>query len=102
MGIADILIYNLLNIFMLKPRPLANAFAATTAIFYIVLFLLKLFAPPFFQLLLNSQFLGAPIASQVPNLNLANFLGAMITIVVVSWVFGYLIATVYNRFSERK
>jgi len=86
---------------MLKPHPLANAFAATTAIFYIVLYLLKLLAPPFFQLLLNSQFLGAPIASQVPNLNLANFLGAMIAVVVVAWVFGYLIATIYNRFAQR-
>lgn len=98
MGKADIIKY----IFMLKPLPLANAFAATTAIFYIVLFLLKLFAPPFFQLLLNSQFLGAPIASQVPNLNLANFLGAMIAIVVVAWILGYLIAVIYNRFATPK
>jgi hypothetical protein len=87
---------------MLKPRPLANAFAATTAIFYFVLYLLKLLAPPFFQLLLNSQFLGAPIASQVPKLNLANFLGAMIAVVVVSWTLGYLIAVIYNRFAKKE
>ena len=86
---------------MLKPYALANAFAITAAIFHLVLFILKLFAPPFFQLLLNSQFLGAPIASQVPNLNLANFLGAIIAIIIVSWIFGYLIATIYNRFAQR-
>ena len=83
---------------MLKPISLGNAFAVTTAIFYIVLYLLKLFAPTLFYLLFNSQFLGAPIASQIPDINLANFLGITIAVVVISWIFGYLIAIIYNRF----
>ncbi|OGD88122.1 hypothetical protein A2693_02555 [Candidatus Curtissbacteria bacterium RIFCSPHIGHO2_01_FULL_40_12] len=84
---------------MLKPLPLANAVACASVVFYAFLYLLKLIAPPFFKLLLDSQFLGAPIASQVPDLNFANFLGALIAVACISWIFGYLVAVFYNRFS---
>jgi len=87
---------------MLKPRPLANAFAASSAIFYAVLYLLKLSAPPLFELLFNSQFLGAPIAAQVPSLNFANFVGTLIVVAVVSWFLGYLVAIFYNKFNQKE
>jgi hypothetical protein len=85
---------------MLKPQPLANAFAAASVIFYLALIALKLVAPPLFKLILNSQFLGADIASQVPSANLANLLGFLIAIAVFAWFFGYLVALFYNRFSK--
>lgn len=85
---------------MLKPQPLAAAFALTTIAFYLFLFILKITAPPFFRLVLNSQFLGADIASQVPPINLANFLGILIALGILSWFAGYLIALLYNRFNK--
>lgn len=85
---------------MLHPQPFANAFAAASVIFYLVLVLLKSIAPPLFELVLNSQFLGADIASQVPQFNPANLVGFLIAISVFAWIFGYLIAFFYNRFTK--
>ena len=85
---------------MLKPQAFGNAFGLTAIIIYIVLFALRAVAEPFFKLLLNAQFMGADIASQVPNLNFANFLGILIAVGVFSWVFGYLMAVIYNRFAK--
>jgi len=87
---------------MLKAQALANSFALVTAFIYIILYLLKIIAPPFFKLLLNSQFFGVDIASQVPKFSFVNFLGILIAVCVSTWVFGYLIATIYNRFIEKK
>lgn len=87
---------------MLKPVPLANSFATATALFYIVLFLLETLAPPFFKLIFNSQFLGADITSQIPRLNLANFIGALIAVSLVAWAFGYLVAVFYNKFAKNQ
>lgn len=82
---------------MLNPQAAANAFAAASIIFYLVLVSLKLIAPPFFKLILNSQFLGADIASEVPRLNIANLLGYLIAMAVVTWIFGYIVAVIYNK-----
>jgi len=82
---------------MLHPKALGNAFAATSVIFYVFLVILRQAAPPFFKLILNSQFLGADIASQVPRFNFANLLGFLIAIAVFAWIFGYLVAVIYNR-----
>lgn len=87
---------------MLKPQALANSFTLTTAILYILLYLLKVIAPPFFNLLLNSQFFGADIASQVPKFNPLNFIGILIAVCIIAWIFGYLVATIYNRLIEKK
>ncbi len=85
---------------MLKPQALANSFAIATIIIYIGLFILKAFAEPFFRLILNTQFFGADIASQVPPLSGANFLGILIAVGVFAWIFGYLLAVIYNRFAK--
>ncbi|OGD94508.1 hypothetical protein A3F02_02020 [Candidatus Curtissbacteria bacterium RIFCSPHIGHO2_12_FULL_38_9b] len=85
---------------MLKPQPLANAFAATAVIFILFLYFLKIIAPPIFKLLINSQFLGADIASQVPPANIANALGILIAVAVISWVLGYLVGIFYNKFNQ--
>ncbi len=82
---------------MLKPEAFANALAGASVIFYIFLFLLKIIAPPFFKLFLNSQFLGADITSLVPKISFVNFIGTLIAIIITSWVLGYLIAVIYNN-----
>lgn len=81
---------------MLKPEAFANSFALATAILYFFLFILNKLSPPFFKLFFNSQFLGADISSQVDKLHLINFLGALIAVSLLSWVFGYLVAKIYN------
>ncbi|MBI2598680.1 hypothetical protein HYW40_00450 [Candidatus Curtissbacteria bacterium] len=85
---------------MLKPVPLAASFAAATIVLYIIFYILQIVAPPFFKLALNSQFMGADFAALVPKPNLANFLGVIIAVGTVSWLFGYLLAKVYNKFSR--
>jgi hypothetical protein len=86
---------------MLKPVAFGNAFAAVTAGLYIVLFLLKAAAPAFFKLVLNSQFFGADVASQVPRQTIGQFLGLLIAMAVFTWIFGYFLAVAYNYFSKK-
>jgi len=87
---------------MLKPQALANSFASVAAILYVIFYLLKIIAPPFFRLLLKSQFFGADIASQVPKLSFVNFLGILIAVCVLTWIPGYLVAIIYNHLIEKK
>jgi hypothetical protein len=82
---------------MLRREAFANAFSAAAVIFYIFLFLLKIIAPPFFRLFLNSQFLGADISSQIPKFNIINFMGTLIAILITTWIIGYLVASIYNN-----
>jgi len=85
---------------MLKPEALAKSFTFTIIVIYVISYLLKIFAYPFFRLFLNSQFFGADIASGVPKFSFLNFLGILIIVSVVAWICGYLIASFYNRFSK--
>ena len=86
---------------MFKPKPFANALALTSAIAYVVFYLLALVAPKAFAFLFNAQFLGADIASQVPaNMSLGSFIGVLVGIVVITWILGYIWAYFYNRFSK--
>lgn len=83
---------------MLKPIPFANALALATAIFYIILYSLGNFAPDLFELIFNAQYLGADIASlyQLPDLTSA--LTILVVISATGWLFGYVWATLYNKF----
>jgi len=85
---------------MLSPWALANAFAATTVVLYGIIYLLRFVAPPFFKLIVDSSFFGADIASQIPKLTLANLLGVLIIAATLSWAFGYLTASIYNRYAK--
>ena len=87
---------------MLKPQALANSLAGATALLYLFLYVLKLLAPPFFELILNSQYLGADVASQLPQISFPGFLGALIAIAVTSWTFGYIVAVIYNKYEKRE
>lgn len=85
---------------MLKPTALAGAFTASTVSLYVIFYILQIFAPPFFRLMLNSQFLGADLASSVPKPNLINFLGVLIAVGLIAWIFGYLLGRIYNRLAS--
>ncbi|MDO8486780.1 MAG: DUF5676 family membrane protein [Candidatus Curtissbacteria bacterium] len=86
---------------MLKPVALASAFATATVIIYTAFYVLQIFAPPFFKLMLNSQFLGADLAASVPPPSLTGFLGVQIAVGLLAWVFGYLLGRIYNRLSSK-
>lgn len=88
------------NVYMLKSTALANAFTAATLILYFAFYILQIFAPPFFRLMLNSQFLGADLASSVPKPNFINFLGVLIAVGLLAWVFGYLVGRIYNHLAS--
>jgi len=86
---------------MFKPLVLANALALTTILFYVLFWILQIFAPTFFKLFLNSQFMGADLASLVPKPSLANFLGILIAAGLLTWVFGYFLARIYNSLARQ-
>jgi len=86
---------------MLKPVAFGNGFAGASIIFYLLLYVLKAIAPPFFNLVLNSRFFGANLATQTPNLDITTFLGFLIVIGVTSWIVGYLIAVIYNGSAQK-
>jgi hypothetical protein len=51
-----------------------------------------------FRFLFNAQFLGADVASLLPrDLTASIFVGTLLMLIVVAWVFGYAWAWLYNR-----
>lgn len=85
---------------MLAPIPFANAIACAAVVIYVLFYLLKFIAPPFFELIFNSQFFGVDIASQVPSISFANLAGFLIAIAAITWIWGYLVARFYNKFAK--
>lgn len=85
---------------MLKAHNFGNAFSGATVIIYTFLFILNKLSPPFFELFINSQFLGADISSQINEVKFVNFLGSLIAVGVLTWIFGYLVAIIYNKTSK--
>ena len=83
---------------MLNKRAFANALAVLTAIFYLVFYLLSLVSRPAFEFLFNAQFLGANVSP--PHISVTSFVATLIALVISSWVFGYLLAWLYNKFSR--
>lgn len=85
---------------MLQPIPFANSMAAASAIFVIVLLLLRVVAPSFFNLVFNSQMLGANIASLLPRDGVRPFLVGGGVAVIITWLFGLVWAVLYNVLSR--
>ena len=85
---------------MLKPAAFANALAILTGVFYLLIHLIRLFAPVSFRYLFNAQFLGADVGSlmwaQTPP---GNFILTFIIAVATAWLFAYCWAWLYNRFA---
>jgi hypothetical protein len=85
---------------MLQPIPFANAIAAASAIFVILLLLLRLVAPSLFTVVFNSQMLGANIASLLPRDPVRPFLVGGVVVVIITWLFGLVWAVLYNVWSR--
>ncbi len=85
---------------MLNKTAFANAIALVTALFYFIFYLVSLIAPAAFKYLFNAQFLGANVASLMPGISFTNFLGILFTLVIFTWLMGYLWAWFYNWFAK--
>ena len=85
---------------MLKESALANALAIVTAGFYLVLFLIGLVSPALFRAVFNAQFLGANVASLLPQMSFGTFIVTLVMLVVSAWLFGYAWAWLYNLFAK--
>ncbi len=86
---------------MLNKTAFSNSMALATAAFYIIFYVISLGAPTVFQFLFNAQFLGANIAQFEPQgLSLSTFIETLLTIVLITWIFGYAWAWLYNKLAK--
>ncbi len=86
---------------MLHPKPFAHAAALLTGIVYLLFYVLGAFVPVAMVFLFNAQFLGANVARMIPtDVSFVFFLGNLVAMVVMTWVFAYLFAWLYNRFAK--
>jgi hypothetical protein len=86
---------------MLNRLAFASSLAVLTAALYVLFGVLALVSPRAFQLLFNSQFFGADVASLLPRARPS--VVSLVTFVVVvgmSWVMGYVWAWLYNRIAK--
>ena len=86
---------------MLNRLAFASSLAVLTAALYVLFGALALVSPRAFQLLFNSQFFGADVASLLPKARPS--VVSLVTFVVVvgmSWVMGYVWAWLYNRIAK--
>jgi hypothetical protein len=71
-----------------------------TGAFYVILYLLAIISRDAFRFLFNAQFLGADVASLLPQrLTVGGFVGTLVAILIFVWIFGYAWAWLYNRMS---
>jgi 2TM family of unknown function (DUF5676) len=85
---------------MLKEPAFASSLTILTGAFYIILYLLAIISRDAFRFLFNAQFLGADVASLLPQqLTLGGFVGTLVAILVFVWIFGYAWAWLYNQMS---
>jgi len=83
---------------MLNPMAFANSLAALSGAFYILIYVLAVVWRDAFEFLFNAQFLGADVASLLPRqLTYAAFLGTLLALIVIAWVFAFGWAWLYNR-----
>jgi hypothetical protein len=84
-----------------KPNRLCQFNGHMTAAFYLLFYLINLIAPGLFRFLFNAQFLGADVASLLPKEFAAgNFIVALVLMVIIAWIFGYVWAWLYNRLAK--
>jgi len=86
---------------MLNPLAFASSLTILTGVFYLLLYLLGVVWRDAFRFLFNAQFLGADVASLLPrDGNASIFVGTLLVLIVVTWVFGYVWAWLYNRIAQ--
>jgi 2TM family of unknown function (DUF5676) len=78
----------------------ATALAAASAIFAVVLMLLRVVAPRLFVIVFNGQFFGADVASLLPRApSTRRLVPGAIIVIATAWVFGLIWALLYNRWA---
>src|SRR5262249_39624712 len=83
---------------MLNPMAFASSLTILTVAFYLILYLLAIISRDAFRFLFNAQFLGADVASLLPQrLRVGGFVGTLVAILVFVWIFGYAWAWLYNQ-----
>jgi 2TM family of unknown function (DUF5676) len=83
---------------MLKEPAFASSLTILTGAFYIILYLLAIISRDAFRFFFNAQFLGADVASLLPQqLTLGGFVGTLVAILFFVWIFGYAWAWLYNQ-----
>jgi len=86
---------------MFNKRAFANSAAITSALIFLVFRILSLLSPLLFDFLHRCQLQGADAVQPVPHgFFFMTFVKALAAIVVFAWIFGYLWADLYNRFSK--
>lgn len=86
---------------MLNKMAFANSLAILTATFYLLFYLVNLIPPGLFRFLFNAQFMGAMRHPLFPkNLSWGTLWGALIAVVAISWIFGYVCAWLYNSLAR--
>lgn len=86
---------------MLKEVPFANALAGVTAILYLVCAFLFALAPDLFRGIAQNWFHGYDLSTiPVAPVTIGGVLVGLITVTVVTWIFGYLLAWGYNKLSK--
>jgi 2TM family of unknown function (DUF5676) len=85
---------------MLKEPAFASSLTILTGAFYVILYLLAIISRDAFRFLFNAQFLGADVASLLPQrLTVGGFAGTLVASLIFVWIFGYAWAWLYNRMS---
>jgi hypothetical protein len=86
---------------MLNRMALATSLAILSGLVYLLFYVLAVVWRDGFRFLFNAQFFGADIASLLPQqLSYVGFVGTLITVVVSTWVVGYVWAWLYNWLSR--
>lgn len=86
---------------MLKKTAFANSLAILTATFYLLFYLVNLIPPGLFRFLFNAQFMGAMRHPSFPkNFSWGTLWGALIAVVAINWIFGYVCAWLYNSLAS--
>lgn len=85
----------------MKTAPFANSLALASVVFYFACAILAVLAPNFLLEMFQSWFHGINVAQlATTQRDFGSFLFGLISLAVVSWIFGYLWAWFYNRLSK--
>ena len=86
---------------MLNQVALAHSLAILSGALYLLLYLISLVAPELFKHLFNAQFLGANVASLLPDkVSFSYFVRTFVILVITVWIFGYAWAWLYNQLAR--
>lgn len=85
----------------MKTTPFANALAAASVVFYVACALLAVVAPNFLLGMFQSWFHGINVTQlATTQRSFGSFLFGLISLAVVSWIFGYAWVWLYNKLSK--